>query len=142
MKLLTYPGEFRHRKLYDELRAAITGELSLSGQTDILTDPATSATTPGVIVGVADGTDSKTVDQVVAAHDPTTPGPTEAAEAAAAANDQTLRDRLAATLATLEQANTGWTTLTAAQKDSALRAAVRANAGLIRLRLGRLDTTG
>lgn len=69
---------------------------------------------------------------------------TQAGEADRAARDTDTAadkancDRLAALLSTLETADTNWPTLTAAQKDAALRQTVRATAGLARLLLKRL----
>lgn len=61
--------------------------------------------------------------------------------AAASANESTLRDRVAAALATLTAAQENWATLTAAQKDGALRLTVRVTAALARLQLRQLDET-
>lgn len=72
----------------------------------------------------------------------------QAAETVAAAertleeNDRLLRDRLEQALTNLETANANWATLTAAQKDAALRLGIRADAALIRLILRKLDTAG
>jgi hypothetical protein len=53
-------------------------------------------------------------------------------------SETTLRDRAETSIATLEQAYAGWATLTAAQKDAALRLTVRVAATLARLVLRRL----
>lgn len=59
-----------------------------------------------------------------------------------AANEDTLRSRAESALATLEQAVANWDSLTAAQKDGALKLTVKATAGLIRLALRRFDSAG
>lgn len=60
---------------------------------------------------------------------------------AAAANETTLRDRADAALDTLENAWGSWGTLTAAQKDAALKLNVRVTIALARLVLRKLDKT-
>lgn len=145
MRTLTYQKGCRLGKLQDELLAAIpalravrlhpaddapTAVMTVSGDTQTLT------------LQVPDATDTAAVDAVVAAHDPATPGAWEQNQTAEATNDSTIRDRLTATLATLESAQTNWPTLTAAQKDAATRQSIRATAGLIRLLLRRLDAAG
>ena len=56
-------------------------------------------------------------------------------------NADALRDKATQAIAQLEDADTRWGTLTAAQKDAAMRLCVRATAKLIRLVLGRLEAS-
>lgn len=135
MQTFAYTGVFRHRKLYDELRAAVAGELSLSAAQVF---PGESVAT--VSVGVADNVQESTVAAVVAAHDPTTPGPAEATEIQHASNEATLRTRVLDAINTLEQAHANWPTLSAAQKDAALRLNVRVTAALARIQFRQLDS--
>lgn len=72
----------------------------------------------------------------------TLPDPPTAAELTAEKNETTLRDRADQSIATLEQAWTGWGALTAAQKDAALKLTVRVVITLARLTLRKLDTGG
>lgn len=58
---------------------------------------------------------------------------------AQAANEATLRGRADAAIANLEAAWNGWGSLTAAQKDAALKLTVRVTIALARLVLRRLD---
>lgn len=58
----------------------------------------------------------------------------------ASANEVTLRDRAEQAITTLENAHAGWASLTAAQKDGALRLTVRVVVALARLVLRRLDS--
>lgn len=97
MKHLVYPGAFRHEKLYRELRAAVSGDLSLSEQGILLID---SEAAQGVVVSIEDQVDERVVQVVIAAHDPTTPDAVEAAETAAAANERTLQERAEAAVQT------------------------------------------
>lgn len=55
-------------------------------------------------------------------------------------NEATLRDRADTAIANLESAIAGWSTLTAAQKDAALKLGLRVTAALARLILRRLDS--
>lgn len=68
---------------------------------------------------------------------PPPPTPTDAQRQAA--NAATLDDRISQAIQTLEQAAAGWATLTAAQKDAALKLAVAAVARLARLQVRQLD---
>lgn len=56
-------------------------------------------------------------------------------------NAATLRDRIQQAITTLTNAHTNWGTLTAAQKDSALKLNVRVTVALARLHLRKLDAT-
>jgi hypothetical protein len=77
---------------------------------------------------------------------PEDPAATEAGRQAAAAqavldgNAATMADRAAAAIGNLEQAAQNWGTLTAAQKDQAMKLTVQVVARLARLVLRRLDT--
>jgi hypothetical protein len=55
--------------------------------------------------------------------------------------EATLRDRADAAIGNLQAAYDGWSGLTAAQKDAALKLTVRATIALIRLQLRKLDAT-
>lgn len=63
------------------------------------------------------------------------------AQAALDVNDATLRDRVDQALTQLATAHTNWGTLTAAQKDAALKLNVRVTLALARLQLRKLDGT-
>lgn len=63
-------------------------------------------------------------------------------QATSDANAGTIRQRATDAIANLESAYTNWGTLTAAQKDAALRLNVRVTVGLVRLYLRLLDTPG
>lgn len=133
---LTYQRKHRLGKIHDELLAAIPALRPAGGQDALLLVSGDGETLKLV---VPDSADRAAIDAVVAAHDPTTPSAWEQAVATADANDATLRDRLGTALANLETANTNWATLTAAQKDAALRLGIRVDAALIRLALRRLE---
>ena len=66
----------------------------------------------------------------------------DAEAAAAPPNERALRERADQALTNLEDAWTNWATLTAPQKDAAMRLSVRVNAAVIRLMLRRLDSAG
>lgn len=112
--------------LHDELLAAGVAPLRVEG------------TDTDVAVEVDAVTNASVVSAVVAAHNAATAG---AARDARVANEQTLRDRVEGALVSLNAAWTNWATLTAAQKDGALRLNVRVTVALSRLQLRRLEGT-
>lgn len=141
MTFREYVGDFRHRKLYRELRALIpNGNLSVSSEHFVWAKP-DDEPVPGLLVGFPDSRDPAEVDAVVAAHDPSTPDATEVGEDAAAANAATLRERADQAVAALEQAYAAWPNLTAAQRMDAARLNVRVTVALARLQLRKLDST-
>ncbi len=54
-------------------------------------------------------------------------------------NEAKIREKVAAVLAQLEQADANWATLTVAQRTAAMQLAVRVSAKLARLALNRLE---
>jgi hypothetical protein len=57
------------------------------------------------------------------------------------ANAETLREQADQAISTLEAAASGWSSLSASQKDGALKLSVRVVAKLARLVLGRLESS-
>lgn len=57
-------------------------------------------------------------------------------------NETALRDRADQAVGTLENAVAGWANLTAAQKDGAIKLAIRVVIALARLRLAKFDSPG
>lgn len=140
MKTLVYTIQHRLNKLHDELIAAIPALAPVGVPPN--RDAVFSISGDGILLTliVPDAISEPQIQAVLAAHDPTTPSAAEIATATANANEQTLRDRADQAVATLESAYANWTTLTAVQKDQALRLQMRATSTLLRLQLRKLGT--
>ena len=145
MTVATYTTPHRPAKLHDELAARFpTYARSVPSYDDasirriIVSDGTT------VTFTVADNITVAQLDELMAAHDPTTPGPTEQA----VANERTIDERLAAQLPVLRDAITAITatppTLFAGlsnQERVFLRRLARNQSDLIRLVLRLLEAT-
>lgn len=139
MKRLVYTKPNRPLKLHDELVAAVPG-LRLPGEDPSVPFMGFNSDGQTVTLTVADEIDEPAVAAVVAAHDPTTPGPSEVLRQQTEANEQTLRERADQAVGTLQNAWDNWGSLTNAQKDAALKLTVRVVIALARLTLRKLDS--
>jgi hypothetical protein len=121
--ILSYTLPHDLDQLHDELNAAGVPPDRCEGD---------SAT---VTLTYPDGVSEPAVAAVVNAHVPRAAAARQAAEA----NQAALTQKTANAIATIENAADNWPTLTAAQKDSATRLAVRVTARLARIATHTLD---
>ena len=145
MQTLTYTTPHRLAKLNDELVAAFPSWQATPDGAALYMLSSDGAT---VRIDAPDDADEPAVAAVVAAHDPSTPGPGEELLAAVIANERTIDQRLATQLPVLRDAITAITasppTLFAGlnnQERVFLRRLARNQADLIRLVLRLLEAT-
>ena len=147
MKTLTYSKPHDLGGLQDELIAQVPSLRPVDGpRGKEAVFSLSGGVTNAITLDVPSASNTAAIDAVVAAHDPAPYAASRQAAAQAAqtatANEGTLRGRVDQAVANLEDAWTNWATLSAAQKDPALRLSVRVAAGLARLQLRKLDSAG